>query len=68
MDVTLLDYLNLNPEMAWKEIELLMNEVKNAGGTFVSIWHNESLNNHGKWKGYRDVFEKMNQAGFSWSI
>jgi len=49
------------------EIEDLMQEVKKAGGTFVSIWHNETLNDQGDWKGYRKVFEKMNKKGFEWA-
>jgi hypothetical protein len=67
MDGTLLNYLKLSPEEAFKETEMLMNEVKNVGGTFVSIWHNESVNDSGEWKGYRKVFEKMNQLGFQWA-
>jgi len=44
-----------------------MQEVKNVGGTFVSIWHNETVNDTGLWKGYQQVFEKMNQLGFEWA-
>lgn len=64
MDVTLRQYLNLQPEEAMAEIEALMQEVKNVGGTFSAIWHNESVNDEGEWKGYRKVFEKMNKLGF----
>jgi hypothetical protein len=67
MDGTLRNYLKLSPEEAFKETEMLMNEVKKVGGTFVSIWHNESVNDLGEWKGYRKVFEKMNQLGFQWA-
>jgi hypothetical protein len=64
MDVTLKDYLKLSPEEAMKEVENLMLEVKNVNGTFVSIWHNETVTDSGLWKEYRVVFEKMNQLGF----
>jgi hypothetical protein len=67
MDGTLRNYLKLSPEEAFQETEMLMNEVKKVGGTFVSIWHNESVNDLGEWKGYRKVFEKMNQLGFQWA-
>jgi len=67
MDGTLLHYLALSPKEAFNEIEFLMNEVKEVGGTFVSIWHNETVNDLGEWKGYREVFEKMNQVGFQWA-
>jgi hypothetical protein len=61
------NYLKLSPEEAFKETEMLMNEVKKVGGTFVSIWHNETVNDSGEWKGYREVFEKMNRLGFKWT-
>ncbi|MCF6356397.1 MAG: polysaccharide deacetylase family protein [Draconibacterium sp.] len=67
MDGTFLHYLRLSPEEASVEIENIMREVKNVGGTFVSIWHNETVNNTGLWKGYQQVFEKMNQLGFKWA-
>ncbi|MBW6533894.1 MAG: polysaccharide deacetylase family protein [Mariniphaga sp.] len=67
MDVTLRHYLNLKPEEAIAEIEALMQEVKKVGGTFSAIWHNETVNDEGVWKGYREVFEKMNKLGFELS-
>jgi hypothetical protein len=67
MDGTLLHYLKLSPEKAFEEIITVMNEVKQVGGTFVSIWHNETVNDLGEWKGYRKVFEKMNKLGFQWA-
>lgn len=67
MDGTFTQYLHLPPEKAWEEIRKIMEEVKNVGGTFVSIWHNETVNDRGIWKGYREVFEKMNRLGFEWS-
>ena len=66
MDVTMRDYMKLSPEETEREIEQLMDEVKKAGGTFVSIWHNETVTDSDRWKGYRAVFEKMNQTGFTW--
>ena len=67
MDVTLRQYMGLSPEEAGAEIENLMQEVKNVGGVFSAIWHNETLNDLDDWKGYRDVFIKMNQKGFEWA-
>ncbi|HZH72833.1 MAG TPA: polysaccharide deacetylase family protein [Mariniphaga sp.] len=66
MDVTLRVYLKLSPADALKEIEGLMEEVKNVGGTFSYIWHNETINDVGDWKGYREVFQRMNELGFNW--
>jgi hypothetical protein len=31
------------------------------------MWHNETVNDLGEWKGYRKVFEKMNKLGFQWA-
>lgn len=67
MDGTLRHYLQLEPDKAFQEIERIMQEVRNVDGTFVSIWHNETVNNLGHWKGYREVFEKMNKLGFQWA-
>lgn len=67
MDGTLLHYLSLSPEKAIDEVVQLMNEVKKVRGTFVSIWHNETVNDLDEWKGFREVFEKMNQLGFEWA-
>ncbi|PIF06333.1 MAG: hypothetical protein CSA36_02265 [Draconibacterium sp.] len=67
MDVTLHDYLQLPPEEAFEEIEKLMLEVKKVNGIFMSVWHNETINNLGTWEGYREVFEKMNRLGIQWA-
>lgn len=63
MDVTLKNYLRLNPEDAWKLIEGMMLEVKKVNGTFVSLWHNESLKNSGQWLGWREVYEHILETG-----
>jgi len=67
MDTTLQNYLGFSAAEAHGEIEKLMQEVKKVGGLFVSIWHNETLDEKGIRKGYRAVFEKMNKTGFQWS-
>ncbi|WP_346858837.1 polysaccharide deacetylase family protein [uncultured Draconibacterium sp.] len=67
MDGTLLHYMQLTPEKAIEEIKQVMQEVKNVGGTFVSVWHNETVNDLGQWKGFRKVFEEMNSLGFEWA-
>lgn len=67
MDGTLKHYMQLKPEKAFEETKRIMQEVKNVGGTFVSVWHNETVNNLDQWKGYQEVFEKMNKLGFEWA-
>ena len=32
---------------------------KRYNGTFVSLWHNDSLSEWGQWRGWREVYLKM---------
>ena len=43
MEGTLRDYNKLSPAQAIDCINELLNEVKNQGGEFISIWHNDSF-------------------------
>ncbi len=61
MDVTLLQYANLPAPQAKVVVETMLQRVKATGGYFSAVWHNESLTGTGKWLGYRDIFEWMNQ-------
>jgi len=56
MDGTLKDYMGLSREQALEIIAELAGEVQKVGGTFVSLWHNHSLSDHGGWKGWKSVF------------
>ncbi|MCD6355071.1 MAG: polysaccharide deacetylase family protein [Prolixibacteraceae bacterium] len=67
MDVTLQHYLALSPDEAWKKTEQLMQEVKKVRGTFVSVWHNETVTDKDGWEGFREIFIKMNKKGFEWA-
>jgi hypothetical protein len=57
MDGTLNEYLKLKPEAAKEKISTLFNEVKNFGGEFSFIWHNETIGDYGIWKGWSAVYE-----------
>ncbi len=59
MDGTLKDYLNMTPDDAIERIRLLIDEVKKVNGTFISLWHNESLSDLKRWKGWRRVYEEL---------
>jgi hypothetical protein len=63
MDVTLKNYLHLDPEKAWELIEELMLEVKKMDGTFICLWHNESLKDSDQWLGWLKVFEQILEKG-----
>jgi hypothetical protein len=56
MEGTLRDYMHLKPEAAIEYAKKLINEVKAVNGTFISIWHNESLSNQMRWKDWREVY------------
>ena len=59
MDITLQQYMGLDPDQALQNIKEIVDSVKAVKGTFVSLWHNESLSDKGVWKGWREVYEKM---------
>ena len=59
MDVTLKDYLRLSSEESLDAINHMVETIKSVHGQFVSIWHNESLSETGRWKGWRRVYEEM---------
>ena len=59
MDASLNDYLYLSADQAIEKIEKLIEEVKNVNGTFISVWHNESLSDEKRWKGWRRVYESL---------
>ncbi len=59
MDVTFRQYLLLTPNEALDRIKRLIAHADAVGGTFISLWHNESLSGEGIWKGWREVFEGM---------
>jgi len=59
MDGTLNDYMDLTPAQASEVITQLIKEVKAVGGTFISLWHNSTLNDQHHWKGWLKVYEDM---------
>ena len=42
----------MSPDQAIEEINDIINKIRNINGTFISLWHNESLSDKGKWKNY----------------
>ena len=57
MDGTLNEYLKLSPVEAMAKIASLHGEVAEFGGEFSFIWHNETIGDYGKWKGWSEVFD-----------
>jgi hypothetical protein len=63
MDISLRQYMRLTPDEAIRKVRELMEKVKKVNGTFISLWHNESLSNKGVWQGWRRVFEEVARMG-----
>jgi hypothetical protein len=59
MDATLKYYMKVPPEEAIASIQPLIEEVRQVNGTFISLWHNESLSNEKQWAGWLSVYEEM---------
>ncbi len=59
MDTTLNDYMKLTPRQSLGKIRDLKNEVKAVDGTFITLFHNESLSDYLRWKGWKRLFDSM---------
>jgi hypothetical protein len=59
MDATLQYYLKLDAESAIQRIRESNDAVRSVNGTFVSLWHNNSLCEEREWKGWRRVYEEL---------
>jgi len=63
MDGTLRDYLDLSYKRAYEVIIKLAREVKKVDGTFITLFHNDTISNEGKWrrwkKLYIDIFKQL---------
>jgi len=58
MDGTLNEYMELSISEALKTVNKLKAEVQTYGGNFVALWHNETIGDYGKWKGWSEVLEE----------
>lgn len=59
MDTTLNDYLNYVPAVAKSKINILKKEVQFVNGTFILLFHNETLSENKRWKGWRKVYKDV---------
>ncbi|MCL7753583.1 polysaccharide deacetylase family protein [Polaribacter sp. Z022] len=59
MDTTLNDYMKLTPRQSLGRIRDLKNEVKAVNGTFITLFHNESLSDYLRWKGWKRLYDSM---------
>lgn len=64
MDITPLHYYKLTPEQAMAKNKALLQSVKSVNGTFISLWHNESISGTGRWQGgWPDVYAQLLKDG-----
>lgn len=61
MEGTLKYNMKVSPEDAMNKIQPLIDEVKKVNGDFMSLWHNDTLNDRKIWTGWKAVYEKMVQ-------
>jgi hypothetical protein len=59
MDATLNYYLKLKPHEALEAVKPLIDEVKEANGLLISLWHNNSFSEEEEWVGWRHMYEQM---------
>ena len=59
MDTTLNDYLKVTPKQSLGKIRDLRNEVKAVNGVFITLFHNETLSDYLRWKGWKRLYESM---------
>ena len=53
--------ISLHPNESFEKIVSLLEEVKNVGGTFISLWHNHTISDTNEYKEWKNVHEKMVQ-------
>ncbi len=59
MEGTLKYYMKIHHEDALLKIKPLIDEVKAVNGQFISLWHNDTLNDQKQWQGWKAVYEEM---------
>jgi len=57
MDGSLNEYMQLSIEESKKSISKIYTEVKNYGGDFIFLWHNETIGDYRKWEGWSEVLD-----------
>ncbi len=62
MDATLRYYMKIMPAEAMSYAGPLIKEVRAVNGTFITIWHNESISDQKPWEGWRGVYEEIIKA------
>lgn len=64
MDGTLNEYLELPVDDAQYLVKELMDSVKKVNGTFISLWHNETVSDNRHWHDWKQVYEFTIEQAF----
>jgi hypothetical protein len=56
MDASLKFYYDYTVEEAKEAIDEMIQEVRAVDGTFISLWHNESLSDQDIWEGWKEIY------------
>ena len=59
MDSTLRSYLNYDEGEAIEIVRKLNTEVREVGGTMITLFHNTSVSDYAEWEGWRRVYEEI---------
>ena len=59
MDGTMRDYLELNTTESLEKAQHLIDEVKKVNGTFILLWHNETLSDEKRWTGWKALYRQI---------
>ncbi len=59
MDTSFTKYQNMTFDEATEHCMGIINYTKQYGGTLITLWHNESLSEYGKWEGWNTVYENI---------
>jgi len=59
MEATLKYYLKLEPEQVVDLIRPLVEDVKKVNGTFITLWHNETMSDSKQWAGWKGIYEDV---------
>lgn len=59
MDGTLKDHLNFTVKRSYDTILKLADEVKKVNGTFITLFHNESVSGSDRWRGWDRIYEDL---------
>lgn len=65
MDTTLNDYLGLSAKQSLGKIRELKDHVKGVNGTFILLFHNETLSDYLRWKGWKRLYESAIKIALS---